>query len=214
MWCCRHCNNNFENFSQSAKANHSRWCDSNPKRNTYKNGSLKSIEAMKIAKKNNPSLNNQYTKAKALNLPVPQNKNKGLVGIGPMLGKMHTEESKNKIRQKALASSHRRLKKNTIVYNGILLDSTWELELAKRLDNLNIKWIRPKPIKWVDSENIIHNYFADFYLEDYDLYLDPKNPHAINVQKDKLGCLLKQYNNIVILKTFEECMNYEPPNYL
>ena len=95
-----------------------------------------------------------------------------------------------------------------IEYNGVMLDSTWELELAKRLDSLGIDWIRPEPIKWIDGENVEHNYFADFYLKNYDIYLDPKNPYAIKAQKEKLKYLLTQHKNIIIIETLEECKNF------
>lgn len=108
----------------------------------------------------------------------------------------------------ALASNHRRLKKGVLYYKGILLDSSWELALAKRLDFLNIEWIRPDPIKWKDDEGIIHNYFPDFYLPKYDLYLDPKNPAAYNSQKEKIDCLKKQLTNLIILVTLDECKTY------
>jgi hypothetical protein len=51
MWICKHCNKIFENLSPSEKANHSRWCDKNPKREKY----LKILEKnrnKKVTKKN------------------------------------------------------------------------------------------------------------------------------------------------------------------
>jgi len=35
MWKCKHCKKLFADLSTSAKANHSRWCKDNPKRNTW-----------------------------------------------------------------------------------------------------------------------------------------------------------------------------------
>ena len=86
-----------------------------------------------------------------------------------------------------------------IEYKGIMLDSTWELKLAKILDKIKIKWIRPDPIKWTDKKGITHNYFPDFFLPKYNLFLDPKNPYAIEVQKEKLDIILEKYRNIVII---------------
>ncbi len=37
MWKCKHCNNEFEFDNTSSKANHSRWCEANPKRNNTEN---------------------------------------------------------------------------------------------------------------------------------------------------------------------------------
>jgi hypothetical protein len=147
---------------------------------------------------------NQFTKAKRLGLPIPSSPNKGKPGKSYP----HTEETKSLLRDKALASPHRRLRRKMVEYNGIWLDSSWELELAKRLDALEITWTRPAPIKWVDEHGLIHNYFPDFYLTDYDLFLDPKNPQAIKVQQKKLDCLLTQHTNIVILDTLEKCKTF------
>ena len=92
----------------------------------------------------------------------------------------------------------------------VLLDSSWEERLAKLLDNKNIEWIRPKDtLKWVDKEGKSHNYFPDFYLPKYDVYLDPKNPQACRVQKEKLDIILEEYKNIIILHSEEEIDNIE-----
>lgn len=204
---CKHCKSEFDISSRPSgwMANHSRWCDQNPKRNEYRTGSMRAVLAMN-AKRKETGITNQYTKAKIEGSKVPESKLKGLPGF--FLGKTHSEETKLKQKNKALASPHRRLRRKMIEYKGIMLDSTWELELAKRLDTLNINWIRPEPIKWIDGENIQHNYFADFYLEDYNVYLDPKNPHAVRVQKEKLKYLLSQHKNIIIIQTLEECKNF------
>jgi len=37
MWKCKHCHNEFVFETTSQKANHSRWCESNPKRNETEN---------------------------------------------------------------------------------------------------------------------------------------------------------------------------------
>lgn len=204
---CKHCLEQFDisDKSKGWMANHSRWCDKNPKRKTYKNGSAAAVKAMNEAKKKDGVATNQYTKA-VLNGTTIESPLKGR--IGTFIGKKHTAETKQLIREKALASKHRRLKKGMVEYNGIWLDSSWELALAQRLDELNIKWIRPDPIEWTDSEGIIHNYFPDFYLTEHDLFLDPKNPQAVKVQRKKLDCLLTQHNNIVIIESLEQCENF------
>ena len=35
MWTCKHCAGQFKNFTKNQKANHSRWCDKNPRRNVH-----------------------------------------------------------------------------------------------------------------------------------------------------------------------------------
>lgn len=74
----------------------------------------------------------------------------------------------------------------------ILLESSWEQEIAKWLDELNIVWIRPKPIKWFDTKtNKIRLYYPDFYLPEKNLYLDPKNPTAIALSLHKMNTVEK-----------------------
>lgn len=185
----------FFDLSDKSKGwmgNHTRWCALNPKSNEYR-------ENLTQARSKKVNFNNQYTYGATCS---PETKIK--IGIKSKARK-HTEESKEKLRTKALSSNHRRLKKNTVIYNDVILDSSWELELAKRLDLLNIKWIRPVPIKWVDLKGTVRNYFPDFYLPDYDIYLDPKNPFAYKVQMEKIIKLQEQYNNIIFLTCVEQC---------
>jgi hypothetical protein len=85
---CKHCNNEFD-ISDKPKgwmANHTRWCDKNPKRKDYSNDMAK-VRASRV------NFNNQYTKAKAKaeGQPIPVSPNKGKPGF--FLGKKHTEET-------------------------------------------------------------------------------------------------------------------------
>lgn len=75
----------------------------------------------------------------------------------------------------------------SILYNGVKLGSSYELRLAISLDENNIVWIRPKPLKYKDPSGKIRNYFPDFYLPDYDIYLDPKNDFLINQTNPETG---------------------------
>ena len=206
MWICQHCNNSFEFINASQKANHSRWCSLNPKRNEYIENLIKKNNiGLMIKAKQKSGISNQFVKAKWEGKPI-QHSMKNKKQIHPF--KHHTEETKQHLRDKALASNHRRLRKGMVEYKGIMLDSSWELELAKRLDSLEIKWIRPKPLKWQDSAGDYHNYFPDFYLEDFNLFLDPKNPAAYENQKEKIIILHNTYSNIKILRTLDECKNF------
>lgn len=206
---CKHCGCKFDldQFVHGWFANHVRWCKKNPIRHSYK-GSKAAVEAMN-AKKKETGFTNQFTKAKLLGLEVPEGPSKGK----KTKGTPHTEETKNILRIKALASKHRRLVKSTRKYKRkdgtfVLLDSSWEEELAKRLDFLDIYWIRPDPIEWLDETGIKHNYFPDFYLPDFDLFLDPKNRIAMQTQQEKIKILKKQLNNLLFLETLEECKNF------
>jgi hypothetical protein len=203
---CKHCGLNFESLSTSQRANHSRWCDNNPKKDEYiKSNSGKQFQNPEVIKKRSLSIKLAHKNGKYDYDSVSKKSYQTKLKNGSHL---HTEEMKQHLREKALASNHRRLRRGIVEYRGVMLDSSWELELAKRLDELCINWIRPDPIKWLDNDDVTHNYFPDFYLPDYDLYLDPKNPHAIKVQSEKLEILLRQYNNIKIISSLEECKKF------
>lgn len=69
-------------------------------------------------------------------------------------------------------------------YCGIWFDSKWEVEVAKSLDESGIKWERPKNgFIWTDSGC---KYYPDFYLVEYDVFLDPKNPYLRKKDKEKI----------------------------
>lgn len=69
---------------------------------------------------------------------------------------------------------------------SVILESNWELKTAEHLDKAGIVWHRPRPIRWTDSKSIGHWYYPDFYLPEYDLYLDPKNPWCVERDREKL----------------------------
>lgn len=209
---CKYCKEEFDlsNRVKGWMANHSRWCSANPKRKDYINATNKSIAAMTASKQRSGNLN-QYVKNPELKMSEITKKKISI----KKTGNKHTEESKQKISLSARKSKHRRLRKNVIKYETksgqiVLLDSRWEFALAKRLDEINVSWIRPDPIEWLDKDGKTRNYFPDFYLPDFDLYLDPKNKHAYEVQKDKIKILLTQLPNLVIITDIKDCENFCP----
>jgi len=198
---CPHCNK--DNIDSKEIANHARWCHKNPKRDEYINGGnldkARAAITPECIKRRNESLKKAHERGCYDDVTYGTS----------FLGKKHTEETKLLMRDKALASNHRRLRRGIVEYKGVMLDSSWELELAKRLDELKVKWERPKPMKWTDKEGLEHNYFSDFYLPEYDLYLDPKNPAAYQNQIEKVNVLLKMDINIIFITTLEECKTFK-----
>ena len=201
---CKYCNTEFTIETASQRANHSRWCDLNPKRIQY-------VKDLILRSKN--SSENQYTKAKKMGTDIPKSPLKGKPST--FLGKRHTDDVKEIIRQKALNSNHRRLVRSIRNYTKldgtiVQLDSSWEEMLASRLDTLNIDWIRPGPMKWIDSKGRIRNYFPDFYLPEYNIFIDPKNPAAYNQQIEKVTWLKTNIKNLVFLLSEDEIKNFLP----
>jgi len=205
MFICKHCKKEFEELSTANKANHSRWCIENPKRQTY-------VDHLVCARESIKNPRNQFVKAK----------DEGRSVVSATKGKPSTRKNYKHsldvievIRTRALSSPHRRLVRSIRPYTKtdgtiVMLDSSWEEALAVRLDELKIQWERPiTPFKWIDISGKEHNYFPDFYLCDYNVFLDPKNPHAFAVQKEKLEIIKIQLPNLKILTTLKECREFK-----
>ena len=77
------------------------------------------------------------------------------------------------------------------------LESSYELIVAQDLNRHQILWIRPSYVWYNDHDGQCRRYYPDFYLPEYDVYLDPKNDHLIRVDSDKVYQASTQ-NNIRI----------------
>lgn len=222
---CPYCNIELNPISNTNRANHVRWCNKNPKRNSYINHKSKNVSHF-----NTPSV-----KAKRMEA-IRQSRIDGKLKMARLDGSYKlslakalatkrkngtlfpTDKTRKLLSEKALASPHRRLVRSMREYKRkdgslVMLDSSWEECLAKRLDDINVDWIRPiSPIKYTCINGKLRNYFPDFYLPKFDLYLDPKNPIAMRVQQEKINILLKKMNNLILLTTLEECKIYSPNN--
>ena len=83
------------------------------------------------------------------------------------------------------------------------LQSSFELKCSIILNELGIRWSRPKALKYDNR-----NYFADFYLPDHNLYLDPKNNYKANLDKEKIKKVIEQ-NNVRVEILLEDYITKE-----
>jgi hypothetical protein len=189
---CPVCNREISKFAYSR---HVRACENGkikdklPPSEKLPNGkTIRWMESMNARKGNGT---NQYTKAIKLNLPKP-------IAV----------EVSNETRQKMSASAKTRstseLRKNMsdhakrrglggkfvntkCEYNGHKFGSSYEVYVAKSLDSNSIRWIKPKKFDYIDPFNKSRQYTPDFYLPDFDVYLDPKNDFLINNINPSMG---------------------------
>lgn len=78
----------------------------------------------------------------------------------------------------------------------VWLESSYEYRVAKDLDDNGIPWIRPPYMHYIlDGKK--KKYFADFYLTEQDIYLDPKNDWIIPQDIPKINQAMI-YNNVII----------------
>lgn len=99
----------------------------------------------------------------------------------------HTDEGLKKLSENAKKNNlggYRPHPNKGSRYKDIWFDSNWEIIVAKSLDENNIKWERPKTgFVWNDKGN---KYYPDFYLPEYNVYLDPKNDYLIEKDFEKI----------------------------
>jgi len=81
----------------------------------------------------------------------------------------------------------------------VTLQSTYELRCAEILNELSVKWIRPKSMKY--DERL---YYPDFYLVDYGIFLDPKNSYKARLDEAKISKAAIQNNAIIHILTNEK----------
>ena len=89
----------------------------------------------------------------------------------------------------------------------VWLESSYEYSVAKELDENQVNWTRPKHFEY-ELDGKIKRYFPDFYLNEFDVYLDPKNDYLIS--KDSLKIEAVQIsNNISVLILSKDELTWE-----
>lgn len=139
---CPHCQLNTSNLNQSAKANHVRWCDKNPKREEYKQH-LDRLHDLGIGR---DAWNKDSTKETDERILKKSNTTKERYANGTIVV---SEESRKKNQIKRLneiknqtSFSKRTFKKG--IYNNNVYDSSWELAFQIYNDDHNIPMFRNK----------------------------------------------------------------------
>ena len=91
----------------------------------------------------------------------------------------------------------------------VLMDSTWEVMMATRLDELEINWERDSSMKleYRTRGGRKRNYIPDFYLPDLDLYIEVKG-YWTDAARHKMKDIIKRNpGKICILETLLEIGN-------
>lgn len=103
-------------------------------------------------------------------------------------GKKHSTETKEKLSKLAIKNGlGGTTQSRWIRYNGKTLGSSYELKVAKSLDLNGIKWDTCKKFNYIDPFGKTRTYTPDFFLPDYNVYLDPKNDFLIEKINPSLG---------------------------
>lgn len=172
---CSFCNKSFK--TRNAKNSHLGFCDFNPKKTVHPGFKRKGKDHPMFGKKGN----NQFTKNPNLKMSEEtknkiSEKNKNQNWSKERL-KNHSKIMKETVAKNPESYCHGNKNGRTKIYelNGFKLRGTWELEVAKYLTNNKIKWTnkiqKPFSYIWNNSERM---YFPDFYLKDYNVYIEVK----------------------------------------
>lgn len=164
---CRHCEKECKN--SNSLRNHERLCPKNSERvlttfgtKQYKGGGW----------------NRGKTKHTDARIAAHSKDLKSKFASGKLKPPIHSTEAKEKLSRLAKErglGGYRPHPNRGKWYNGIWFDSNWEVSVAIELDKNNIGWERPRiGFVWNDKGN---KYYPDFYLTEYNVYLDPKNPY-------------------------------------
>lgn len=204
---CKFCNKICKN--DNSLRNHERLCKLNPNRQVKNNGSNNIIEYNKKRKELSIPGTNQFIKAKQLGLksPIVSDETRKKISAA-VKGRKYTDEQKKQhsIRMKKAvidnpdSYSARNVsgRTPTIEYNGFYLKGSWELLVAKYLDNLNIKWTNKINGISYEWNNTSHLYFPDFYLTEHDIYIEVKG-----YERERDRCKWKSLNNLIVIKKKE-----------
>lgn len=188
MFICQFCSK--ECHSANSHRNHERCCPKNTNRN-YKNGMTGKVSHKKGQ--------NKFTDESIMRGSLTF-KQKILDGEYVPHSTPHTQECKERISaimQEKMENRYTASKR--IIYKGIRFESSWEYELAVDLDKYNIVWNRPSPLLYKDINNQTRRYYPDFYLPEYNIYLDPKNDYVKKLDASKILQVQSQNKVTVIL---------------
>jgi hypothetical protein len=93
----------------------------------------------------------------------------------------------------------------------VSMDSTWEVIMAMRLDELNIKWERDENMKlpYLMKSGRKRNYIPDFYLPEHDVYIEVKG-YLTDSAKHKMKSVLEVNDvKIIMLKSLIEIAGFD-----
>lgn len=202
MKTCPKCNAPHEKsgtFCSRACANSRVWTDEDKKKKSVANiGHVMSKESkLKISSK---------MKGRKVTWICPRDETKKKISLALKLYRANNPYSESRLKQfsdfaKSVNfgghTSKRKVSFKKLDGTIVYLQSSYEERYAKFLEDKNVKWIRPDPLKWVDDQNIDHRYYPDFYLIDFDVYVDTKNDFLIIKDANKISKVVEQ-NSVTI----------------
>lgn len=202
---CKYCGRICKNGN--SLINHERLCKENPDRQIIVSNVSNFIKWNEYRKgKNLQKPSNQYIKSRELGIEYKisdeTRKKLSKASSGRVYSKEYKDRLSKKMKEVAQNNPKYSYSKNKYfkkeIINGFRMDSSWESIFANYLNQNDIKWIKnTKPFKYI-FENEEHSYYPDFYLKDFDLYIEVKGNET---EKDKAK--YKVVDNLLVLRSKE-----------
>jgi len=91
----------------------------------------------------------------------------------------------------------------------VKMDSTWEVAMAKKLDELGVKWTRDESLvlEYRTIRDRKRRYIPDFFLPDYDLYIEVKGYWTDAARHKMIDVQARNPVKILILETLDAIKN-------
>ena len=102
----------------------------------------------------------------------------------------------------------------TVEGKTVSMDSTWEVAMAERLDELGVKWMRNPNIKlkYLSKSRRLRNYIPDFYLPEHDLYIEVKGYWTDAARHKMKSVLALNPVKLLILESLDAIRTWTPPD--
>lgn len=118
----------------------------------------------------------------------------------------HTEETKLKL-SRIMSTNNKGGRSKWYEVSGQKVQGTWERDIAHKLNEMNISWEKLKTNNHTftyELDGKTRNYTPDFYLKDFDIYLEIKGYWWGN-DKSKMDIVMSKYPNVrfIIIEKFE-----------
>ncbi len=95
----------------------------------------------------------------------------------------------------------------------IQMDSSWEVKCAEKLDELGLRWERTEDLKlqYIDKKARTRNYIPDFYLPDFDMYIEVKGYWTTPARWKMRSVMDRNPGKIRLLQSLDEIADLSLP---
>ena len=95
----------------------------------------------------------------------------------------------------------------------VRMDSSWEVKCAEKLDELNVQWERTEDLrlKYIDRRAQTRDYIPDFYLPEYDIYLEVKGYWTTPARWKMRSVMDRNPGKIRLLESLDEIADLKLP---